>query len=209
MRKLAFKISIGLLLISCEHKADQQALQDLFSRTTYDTTVIQKLFLYDSIKNIVINNIDTIFKFRNNRNIVTYTDEKGKIIQKHENSYTYTFDKDYGHATQLSYGTEPDNQKLIADVNLENMPKFIFLKVDSLFAILRENNIKGFSLSIDSAIEINIKDFYDQKTNADVYHTLIWKRIYVNNIEPDLFVKDTTLAQGWIYQIWVEAHRGW
>ena len=61
----------------------------------------------------------------------------------------------------------------------------------------------------DSSIQISIRSLYDDKINADVYHTLIWKSVFAESNEPDLFVKDTILAPSWTYQIWVEAHRGW
>ncbi len=199
MQKVLLTFILGLILFSCDDKPSQKELKNLFNQTSYDTSIIQKLYLYDSIKNIIVKNIDTIFKFRNSRNIVTYTDEKGKTTQRIENSDFYTFDKDYGHATRLSYGTGPNNQKLIADVNLENMPTFLFARIDRLFNILGEKNIKGFDLWTDSSIEISIKGFYDEKINADVYHTLIWKRVYAESNEPDLFVDDTILAPGWTY----------
>ena len=129
MQKTILTSILGLILFSCDNQPSERELRNLFNQNSYDTSVIEKFYLYDNIKNIIVKNIDTIFKFRNSRHIVTYTDEKGKTTQRQENSDFYTFYKDYGHSTRLSYGTGANDQKLIDEVNLENMPKFIFLRL--------------------------------------------------------------------------------
>src|SRR5437762_1734350 len=129
MKTLLLPILVGLALVSCEHKRDVKTLRRLFNQTTYDPTVIQSLPLYDSLKNIIISNIDTIFKFRNNKHFV-YHGDTGKETK--ENSDFYEFYYNYGQATAMSHGTDSTNQKLVDDVSVENMPTYIYPSVDKI-----------------------------------------------------------------------------
>ncbi|MCU7550126.1 hypothetical protein OCK74_13465 [Chitinophagaceae bacterium LB-8] len=205
MKTFILTLLFGFVLISCEHKRDVKTLRKLFNETNYDTAVIQSTPLYDSLKNIIISYIDTIFKFRNSRHFV-YHGDTGKETQ--EDADFYNFYYNYGEATSLSYGTGPNDQKLIDEVSVENMPTFIYPSVDRIFKQLGKDKILGFTLWKDSTIEITVKSFYREKENADVGHILVWKRIYATNIDPDFFYRDTLIAPKWTYQIWVDDHQG-
>ena len=194
---------LGILLVSCDHKRDIKKLRQVFNRANYENDIIKSLPLYDSLKNIIISNIDTIFKFRNSRHFV-YHGDTGKETE--EDADFYQFYYNYGEATSLSYGTGPNDQKLIDEVCVENMPAFIYPSVDTIFKKLGKNKIRGFTLWTDSTIEISIKGF--SKDDIDVGHTLTWKRIFAKNTDPDLFYKDTMIAPKWTYGIWVDEHQG-
>lgn len=208
MKIFTLTLLFGLLLISCDHEQDVKTLRKVFSETHYDTSVIQSLQLYQSLKDIIITHIDTIFKFRNARHFVFHTNGKDTATIREDANY-YKFYYNYREATSLSYGTGPNNQKLIDEVNVENIPAFIYPSVDTIFRKLGKNKIRGFTLSTDSTIEISIKNFHKEKENVDVAHTLTWKRTYSINTDTDNFYRDTIIAPKWTYQIWVDEHYGW
>lgn len=180
------------------------ALNELLTHSSYDKEIIRGLPLYDSLKEIIISNIDTIFKYRNSKHFVYYGGGKdsGKLVQ--ENSTFYDFYYDYGEPTALSYGKDTGKQKLIDEISLENMPAYIYPSVRKIFQELGRNKIKGFKLETDSTMEIILKSSYDKKNNADVLHTLIWKRAMSEDSGPDVFTRDSILAPKWAYMIWVE-----
>ena len=207
MKTFILILFIGLLLTSCNHERDVKKLRQIFSQTTYDSAVIKNLPLYDSLKKIIISNIDTIIKFRNSRHSVfhSYTNGDTATIQEDENFYRFYYN--YGEATALSYGTGPNDQKLIDEVSVENMPAFIYPSVDTIFKQLGKNKIRGFTLWTDSTIEISVKGF--SKDDIDVGHTLTWKRFFAKNSDPELFYRDTMIGPKWTYTIWVDEHQGW
>ena len=197
----------GLLLTSCDHQRDIKKLRQVFSQTNYENNVINSLPLYDSLKNIIITNIDTIFKFRNSRHFVFHSYVNGDTATVQEDANFYRFYYNYGEATALSYGTGPNDQKLIDEVSVENMPAFIYPSIDTIFKKLGKSKIRGFTLWTDSTVEVSIKGF--SKDDIDVRHTLTWKRIFARNTDPELFYKDTLIAPKWTYGIWVDEHQGW
>ncbi|RYZ49364.1 MAG: hypothetical protein EOP49_16440 [Sphingobacteriales bacterium] len=204
MKRLFVCLALGLCLISCDHKRDTEKLRQVFAQTNYDDELLKGLPLYDSLKNIIMSNMDTIFKFRNSRHFV-YHGDTGK--ETREDADHYMFFYNYGEAASLSYGTGPDDQKLIDEVSVENMPAFIFPSVDSIFKKLGKDRIRGFTLWEDSTIEISIKGY--RKKEIDVSHELIWKRSYSKNTDHDLFYKDTMITPRWTYLISVDEHQGW
>jgi hypothetical protein len=195
---------LGILLASCGQVRDVKKLQLVFSQTDYDKDIIKSLPLYDSLKNIIISNIDTIFRFRNSRHFVFHGDT-GKETQEDADSYQFYYN--YGEATSLSSDAGPNGQELVDAVSVENMPAFIYPSVDSVFKKLGKSKIRGFTLWTDSTIAISIKTFGEGE--VDVGHTLTWKRIFAKSSEPDLFYKDTVIAPKWTYGIWVSEHQGW
>lgn len=197
----------AILLVSCDQKRDLKKLRQVFSQTKYDDDIIKQLPLYDSLKNIIISNIDTIFKFRNSRHFVFHSYANGDTATVQEDENFYQFYYNYGEATSLSYGTGPNDQKLIDAVSVENMPAFIYPSVDTIFKKLGKSKIRGFTLWTDSTIEISVKAF--RYENIEVGHTLTWKRITAKNTDPDIFYRDTLIAPKWTYGIWVDEDLGW
>jgi hypothetical protein len=207
MKPYVTALLLGLLLSSCDHERDLKKLRKVFSQTTYDVDIVRSLPLYDSLKNIIISNIDTIFKFRNARHFVFHSYSNGDTATVQEDADFYDFYYNYGQSTALSYGTGPNDQKLIDEVSVENMPTFIYPSVDSIFKNLGKNKIRGFTLWTDSAIRISVKGF--SKDGIDEGHTLTWNRVLAKNTDPELFYRDTMIAPKWTYAIWVDEHQGW
>lgn len=207
MKTLILTLFIGLLFTSCEHRRDVKRLRQVFRQTNYDNDIIKNLQLYDSLKDVIILNIDTIFKFRNSRHFVFHSYSNGDTATVQEGENFYQFYYNYGEATAFSYGTGPNDQKLIDEMSVENMPAFIYPSVDIIFKKLGKNRIRGFTLRTDSTIEISVKSF--RKDDIDVGHTLTWKRFFSKNTDPELFFKDTLIAPKWTYGIWVDERQGW
>ena len=126
---------LALMFVSCDQERDVKKIRQVFSETKYDEDIIKSLPLYDSLKNIIISNIDTIFKYRNSRNFVFHSNGKGTTtVQEDANSYQFYYN--YGEATALSYGTGANDQKLIDGVSVENMPAFIYPSIDNILGNL-------------------------------------------------------------------------
>lgn len=207
MKTLIPTLLFALLFVSCDEKRDVKKLRQVFSETKYDNDVIKNLPLYDSLKNIIISNIDTIFKFRNSRHFVFHSYANGDTATVQEDADSYQFYYNYGEATALSYGTGPNDQKLIDEVSVENIPAFLYPSVDTIFKKLGKSKIRGFTLWTDSTIEISVKAFC--KDDIEVGHTLTWKRMFAKNTDPDNFYRDTLIAPKWTYGIWVDQRMGW
>lgn len=207
MKTFIVTLLFGLVLTSCDQERDVKKLRQVFNQTTYDNDVINSLPLYDSLKNIIVSNIDTIFKFRNSRHFVFHTYANGDTATVQEDENFYQFYYNYGEASALSYGTGPNDQKLIDAVSVENMPSFIYPSVDTIFKQLGKNKIRGFTLWNDSTVEISVKAF--RKDDIEVGHTLRWKRVFAPNTDPDNFSRDTLIATKWTYEIWVDQRIGW
>lgn len=207
MKTFTLTLLFAILFASCDQKRDLKKLRQVFSETKYDEDIIKKLPLYDSLKKIIISNMDTIFKFRNSKHFVFHTYANGDTATIQEDAIFYEFYYNYGQASALSYGTGPNDQKLIDAVSVENMPAFIYPSVDTIFKKLGKSKICGFTLWTDSTVEISAKAF--RKDNIEVGHTLIWKRMFAKNTDPDNFFRDTLIAPKWTYRIWVDENQGW
>jgi hypothetical protein len=198
MKTLITILFFTLTFASCEEKRDEVKLRQVFKETYFDQDIIQSLPLYDSLKNIIILNIDTIFKFRNSRHFVFYSNGKDTAtIQENAHSYDFFY----------NWRTGSNDQKLIKDVNIENLPAFIYPSVDTIFKKLGKRKISGFSLSTDSTIEIFVKGI--RLDNIHVAHSLIWKRKFEKSNAPNNYSRDTLIAPKWTYEFWVDQDMGW
>jgi hypothetical protein len=186
---------ITLSLSSCNNWHNKKALTDLFNKTTYDTTIIRHLALYDSLKEILIPNLDTIFKFRDARTPVYHGGgpDSGRTTYEHQDFYLFNLKWD------SSAGISPDY------ISLKALPAFVYPAVKHCIEALGKDRISSIIIWTDSTIEIDLPEgFVDENTQASVQHTLRWKRIV--NISDQPLMKDTIIAPGWTYQISVLEH---
>jgi hypothetical protein len=200
-KKSLLLIHINLILIitsslpSCNNWHNPKALSDLYKKTTYDTAVIHHLVLYDSLKDILIPNLDTIFKFRDARIPVYHGSgpDSARVTYEHRDFYTFYLKWDSSAETSEDY------------ISLKTMPAFIYPAVKHSFEALGKDRIGGIMIWTDSTIEIYLPEgFVDKITQASVRHTLRWKRIMDNSDQP--LIKDTAIAPGWTYEISVLEH---
>ena len=197
LKLLLLTLAFGILLASCEHNRDDESLYRILQREESDTGVINGFPYYDSLKRILVANVDTIFKFRNSRNLVfhSYSNGDTATIQEDEDSYQFYY----------NYPEKSEGQQFIKEVSLENMPEHLFPSVEAIFKKLKHDRIKGFDLRNDGTLWIFLKTY--SKDDIEVYHTLIWTTIKTTYAGD--FHKDTSIAPNWIYKIEVSEYRGW
>lgn len=193
IKRISLALPIFLLFITCTNKSKK--LTDLFNQSIYDKEVIQKLPQYTALKNIVIKNIDAIFDFRNSRNVIEYH-EKNKITRKHEDEKQYDFYCKYG------------GQEIVNDIN-KNMPDFILLPINVILKEIGRDYILGFSLRTDSSLEIIVRNMHDDETHSDIGHRLKWTNNPLGMKGSFNLGRDTMIAPGWNYSIWVYERPGW
>lgn len=191
MQKLLLPLFFAALA-SCHQKDNSRAIEQYLNHIPFDKDVIALLPYYDSIKNIAIANMDTIFSFRNSRNIVDYSDGSGHIERRQEDNSEYEFSYDFEKGKFLDYMSNND------------MPEFVGKKLSVYFERIGKNNIGNFTLETDSTVQFAFEGIEDKNLNIEGGHLLIWKRVYAENISQTLFTKDTVIAPGWTYNIWVE-----
>jgi hypothetical protein len=187
---------ITSLLSSCSNWHNPKALSDLYNKTTYDTTIIHHLALYDSLKDILITNLDTIFKFRDARTPVYHGSgpDSGRTTYEHRDFYMFDLKWDSSAEQSEDY------------ISLKTLPAFVYPAVKHSFEALGKVRIGGVMLWTDSTIEIYLpKGFVDENTQASVRHTLRWKRIMDISDQP--LTRDTIIAPGWTYEISVLEHQ--
>lgn len=109
MRTTIVTLLLILVLFSCDHDRAKKAV---FQKTTFDQNVIGNLPLYDSLKNIMANNIDTIFKFKDSHNLVYHDDTKA-ATQEDADFYIFNF-------------TEPGQ----SEDGIDKMPAFLYPSVE-------------------------------------------------------------------------------
>lgn len=193
-----------LTFLSCNNKRE---LRQVYKQATYDSDIIGSLALYDSLKNILILNIDTIFKLRNRKNFVFHSYASGDTATVQENSDFYHFYYNYDQLTPYNSGTGADGNNRTDEINEETIPATIYPIVSNLMKRLGNRRITDFQLYADSSIDISVKDI--KRENVEITHILIWKSVWAKNTDPDKFYRDTMIAPRWTYHIWVGEQQGW
>jgi hypothetical protein len=198
IRQILLLIPITVIAFSpssCNNWHNPKALSDLYNKANYDTAIVHHLPLYDSLKDILIHNIDTIFKFRDARTPVFHGSgpDSGQTTYEHQNFYMFFFKWDSSAESSENY------------ISLETLPFFVYPAIKHSFEALGKNRIRGIMIWTDSAIEIPLPEsFFDENTRAFVRHILRWKRTI--DISDDPLTKDTIIAPGWTYEISVLEH---
>jgi hypothetical protein len=192
MKKHIYLLILLFTVISCKRKHEKNDVEVFFNQTSFDREIIQNLPLYNSIKDIAVTNLDTIFKFSNSRHIVDVSDENGKIERRQEDQSSCNFSYDFKKHSFFDFSSD--------HALPSNIEKLLSVCFDKLGA----QNIGGFSLYLDSAVEIAVKGIEDKKSHAEGSHSLIWKTVYAKNTNPNLYIKDTVIGPGWTYQIYLE-----
>jgi hypothetical protein len=188
-------VHITFSLSSCNDEHNPKALRALYDKEVYDSTIINHLGLYDSLKDILISNLDTICNFRDARTPVYHGSgpDSGRVTHEHRGFYMFY------------YNWDSSAQTYDGCISPETLPPFIYPAVKHIFETLGKDRIGGLTLWSDSAIEINLpKGFIDDNTKASVRQLLRWKRTVGNSDWP--YIKDSIIAPGWTYEIAVLEH---
>jgi len=189
-----FKISILLcyvaFLCACRAQKTTKSVKEVFNQEQFDTTVISHAFLYDSLKNILVVNIDTIFNYRNAKRA---SENKANPIPPEKSFFNFIYIADKGESSDK--------------ISLETLPATIYSKVDNICRQLGSNKIAGFDLQRNELIvNITVKSNYDEETSAETQHTLTWN--WDHRTDKSELAKDSVLGNGWIYYIQTEVWRG-
>ncbi|MES2851054.1 MAG: hypothetical protein V4685_18530 [Bacteroidota bacterium] len=192
--RIIFVVGLIIFTFPCYGQRDKKSSENIFYQTMVDTNVVQNLYLYDSLRNIILSNIDTLFKFKNKTNFVFYADKKRSI---QEDAYSYRFNY-YPDGVKRPHDTVEEARKN-DPYSLDKMPAFIYPYIENIFKKIGNDKIKGFRISVDSTIQIDIKHDYYPSELIYVDHFLTWGRFYENNTELKYFTRDILLAPKWIY----------
>ena len=136
----------------------------------------------------MVNNIDTIFKFKDSRHFV-YDGGKKTTRQEKADFYIFTY-------------TEPGQ----SESGIDNMPAFLYAENERICRKLGKDGILGFTFRRDSSLEISAKSINQGDINASVNHQLIWKTKIGLSAE-DKFIKDTVVGHRWTYLLSIDDHQ--
>lgn len=177
-----------VVLNACTAQKTTKTVKEVFRHEQFDTGVINRLYLYDSLKSILVANLDTIFSYRNAK----IFSEK-KPTHPEETLFNFIYIPEKG---------EPSDK-----IGLETLPAAVYSKVDNICRQLGSNRIVGFDLQRNKTIvNVTIKNNSDEETLAETQHSLTWNwdhRSDANELE-----KDSVLGKGWIYYIQTEVWKG-
>jgi hypothetical protein len=184
-------------LVACQSDKTDRKARDVLAQSKFDKDVINSLSTYDSLKSILLENIDTIFQFRNDRHFVfhRYQDGDTGTVQEDANFYLFTYNSDRSNYS-------PDEVR-------KNLPTSVSSKVLPILDLLGEGKLKSFLVHIDSTIEIRLKEDHLKPQGLDVHHNLTWKKNISKDESLEPLFRDTLLTENWTYSIWVDKNHGW
>jgi hypothetical protein len=178
-----------VVLNACRAPKTTKTVKEVFNHEQFDTSVIHRLYLYDSLKNILVANIDTIFNYRSAKAFENTTNS----IQAEETFFNFIYIPGKGGSSDK--------------IGLETLPSILYSKVDNICRQLGSDRIVGFDLQRNKTIvNVTIKNNSDEETFAETQHSLTWNwdhRSDANELE-----KDSVLGKGWIYYIQTEVWKG-
>ena len=188
-----------LFILSCSsQKAEsidnRKEVKEVFDKECFDKSIINALPYYDSLKNIILINKDTILKYRDAKTTGHSYNEKGEdsapVIS---GSYAFIYLTGRGESSDA--------------IGLNTIPAIILDSIENICKYLSPSRIVGFGLDrYASYLTINVKNLYDEKTNVETQHTMQWNWDYTNQ-KVD-FMKDSILGSKWIYYITSEKRPG-
>jgi uncharacterized protein YabN with tetrapyrrole methylase and pyrophosphatase domain len=202
------KYSLLLVILvsfsACGQTVDQNNLKVLLNQAQFDKQVIANLPSYEKIREITFSNLDTIFNYRDKRNIVNDYGNSNHLVRKQENEYHYEF-----------FRNQTKKGILQKDTSLKSMPSNIYPSIDKIFNTLGKDKIEGFQLLrgstygkvkiTDATISITIKVSYDRKTSSQIIHNLTWGKGFTWHLDdPQFPAKEMILQNGWIYYISID-----
>jgi hypothetical protein len=194
LRMKPFTVSIlfwfATFLWTCSAQKTTKTVKQVFNQEQFDTAVISHLYLYDSLKNILLANIDTIFNYRKSKRT---SENKPIPIPLEELSYNFIYIAGKGESSDK--------------ISIETLPAPIYSKVDNICHQLGSNGIVGFDLQRNKIIvNIIVKNNDDEETLAETQHALTWN--WDHRTDESELEKDSVLGNGWIYYIQTDVWKG-
>src|SRR5437763_1748342 len=114
MKSRLYLFVLSLVIISCGQHLDKKGMETFFNQTAFDKVVVENLPYYDSIKNIAVAHLDTIFNFSNSRHIVDFSDGKGNIEKRQEDESSYSFSYDFMQHKFIDYSSRRGLPEVVA-----------------------------------------------------------------------------------------------
>jgi hypothetical protein len=174
------------MLVSCQ--STDQEKKNALNRTQFDAKVIQSLDKYTSLKDFLLNNLDTIINYRNSLNIVTYIGANSNI------------DSIAGRDEDCwDFSSVPG---AISFIN--NVPSFIYPKLDSLIKDLDQVMFEYCIICKDGTMEFHVRYIRNYSKDINVLHELTWNKLNEED-EGCEYQKDTLPGAKWDYKICVYA----
>ncbi|PWS31314.1 hypothetical protein [Pedobacter paludis] len=186
MKQKILFILLSCCVISCSRQKD---LDSLFQKVKYDKSVIKDLDKYKLLNDIVIKNIDTIFKFRYHKRYIASENGKESWQQSDEDSYTFIFNHD---------------ENIHESIDGKNLPKFLLASIEKTVASIAKKNLLGFNVSRNGRFEIIIRNTYNKKTHSDIRERLIWNKKSIEHFDNNSLMKDSLVSKNCRYFIWVD-----
>jgi hypothetical protein len=175
---------------SChEPEATQKDLINVVKNTNFDESVLNNLSKYTNLEEFVILNIDHFLKFRKSKDMVHLNQASMRNDSSFKPLYPY-----------LRYVVAADQDDPLI------LPKRLHFQMHKLINDIGNAGISDFTCFADSSVIITIK--YDRGfNNMTIIHSLLWKKIQDENIDPT--VRDSLLTGHWTYRISASRYRGW
>ena len=181
---------IFLILISCDFSTDnKQQENDLLKKATFDKNIIENIAKYQNLEIFLKKNIDTLIKFRYNKNIASINKD-GEIESSIKiDDDCYFFFQDGGGYNDIS-----------------NVPDYLTRELDSLFHSFKTTEIQGYEVCKNNKIKIVLKNEERDKNGYFISHELLWNTKVGKDYEFENY-KDTLIDKDCIYRIGLTKHQ--
>jgi hypothetical protein len=188
-KKIRIFLFIVPILNAClPTPASEKQKKDKMKSAYFNPNIIMNIDKYESLKNFLENNIDTIIKFRYSKNIASLYRGNGQSDSNYlADDYCYSFIQ----------GNNPDN--------IMNVPENLKRKLESSFYSLDEKDIFSYEVCKDKKISITISCEGDEN-GLYISHNLIWDK--QRNMNYYKYHKDTLIKSNCIYRIEMFEYQG-
>ncbi len=168
--------------------ATEEEKKQAMDKAVFNQTIISDSSRYNALKNFLLSFGDTIISYRDNRNYV---------IEVHGGGITDTVLQ-----KQDCYNFFQSN----SNYDITNVPDFLKPKLDSIYKLIGDNNIKSFQICKDRKINIEVRS-EGGENGLYISHNLMWNtktdRDYAYSDK-----KDTLINGTYIYRIGMTEHHG-
>ncbi len=150
-----------------------------WNRSHYNEKIIKNLSKYNTLKDLILNNLHTIIKYQDHNNRTDWV---------HEGCWDFT----------AGYGP----------IDISHVSPHIYSELDSLIQDLGPGMLENFTICEDGSLEFNIKYVMYDINDINILHGLTWNKVNDRDYGCD-YSKDTLLSDKWVYKICLFEDHGW
>jgi hypothetical protein len=168
--------------------ATEEQKKQAMDKAAFDLTVISDSSRYIALRDFLLFYGDTIISYRDNRNYVIVVhggNQTDTVLQKQDCYSYFQGNRNY---------------------DISNVPDILKQKLDSIYKVIGDNNIRSFEVCKDRKVQIHVRT--DGGENGlFISHTLMWN----SKLERDYAYsdnKDTVINGNCIYRIGMTEHHG-